>query len=267
MSMTLAGGSGRALLARYRSSLPLLGAGTYAALASTLPARPNLGWGATVTLALGALWLAPVAQARRWQGGLGVYLFVSAIVLNLFYFSGVRSVPALFRVLGWVAFALTWGGLGMRGAERTEPAYGSIPPAPLERVLVPRRSVSPWPVGLLLVLAFGLLALYLWPTTGLAPAKTVLLQTGTVALGVALLGLGAEALGEVVLVVERRSRHLAPAVLGLASVAVAIVLASRAVWAWVHGRDMEALAASALAGLLLGLVLRFRRFPRTKIEL
>jgi hypothetical protein len=257
-----------ALLDRYRVSLPLLAAGTYAALASTLPARSDLGWGATLLAALGALWLVPVARARRWQGALGVYLFVTAIGLNVLAFSGARSVPAPFRVLGWVAFALTWGGLASVGGAGLEQVDGiSRHPPPLEKVLAPRRSARAWPFALLLGLAFGLLGLFLWPTARLAAAKAVLLQTWIVAFGVALLRLGAEAMGDVVLGGERRAGRLLPLVLGFGSVALAIGLASRAAWCWVQSREVEALVAAALAGLLLGAVLRFRRFPRTKIEL
>jgi hypothetical protein len=257
------------LRARYRAGLPLLGAGTYAAIAESLPLRPQAAWWVTFTLALGALWLVPAAPSRRWQGGLGVYLFVAAIGLNLFLFSGPRSVPPYFRFFGWVAYALTWGGLrSADSASGEDRDHGlSQPPLPIEREPAPRRVASAWPFTLLLGLAFGLAALFLWPTGGLPPAKSVLLRTGILAFGVTLLRLASEVLGEVVLLGGRLPGHLARFLVGSLVVALALGAALGGAWWWAHGSQLQALAAATLAALLLGAVLRFRRFPRTKIEL
>jgi hypothetical protein len=251
-------------LGRYRRNLPVLLTGLYASLAHAWPVRPELTWFALATLSVLVLLLSPLPERATTRLYLGVYGFFTIAIVESALFGGHGAVPVAFRAAGWAAYALALGALphfeATAVSQALRPPHALASNGPLE----PRRRASRAPLLALCLFTSGALALFLWPLPGLPPAKVMLFRSFAVLLGLGLIGLAAELGAEATTGFERRPTFAyLRALLSVGALALGVLTAR----SWARGHDFEAAAWGAGAGLVLGLALRFRKFPRTKIEL
>jgi|GEM_PF-6189741 len=251
-------------LGRYRQSVPLLLTGSYAALAQGFPFDSEGVRLLTTSLALGVLFLSPLPERRVVRTLLGVYAFLALVVAESVLSRSPSTVPISFRAAGWAAYALASGALPHFGPSAVSSEEPADPPSLNFAPLEPRKRTTRLPLAGLGLFAIGVAVLFLWPLPDVQPAKAVLFRSFAVVIGLALLGTVSE-LGAEWTMRPGRQPTLTYLRLGLCLTGLGLALMSASSWS--SSRDFVALAWAAAATTVLALALRFRRFPRTKIEL